>query len=96
MPKPNDEVYDIESDEALSRIAFFGIGQIYLKAGSEEQTYEIDLSFMKDLEPREGYERMGAKAIFDNEMNVLKIILPSTDEGDDKVNIFFTYSLSTY
>ena len=88
LPKPNDEVYDIESDEALSRIAFYGIGQIYLRAGSEKQTYEINLSFMKDLEQREGYERMGANAIFDNEMNVLEIILPSTDEGNNKVNIF--------
>ena len=91
MPKTNDEFYDIESDEALTQIAFYGIGQLYLKAGSEEQTYEIDLSFMYDLEPREGYERMGAKAIFDNKTNVLKIILPSTDEGDDKVNILYLF-----
>ena len=85
MPKTNDEVYDIESDEALSRIAFYGIGQIYLKAGTEELTYEIDLSFMNGLEPREGYERMGANAVFDNEMNVIKIILPSKGEGNEKV-----------
>lgn len=80
MPCPNEEVYDIESDEAISQIAFYGIGQVYLKAGNEEQTYEIDLSFMYDLEPREGYEKMGANAIFDNEMKVIKIILPSTNE----------------
>ena len=73
MPIPNEEIYDIESDETMSHIAFYGIGQVYLQTGKEENTYEVDLSSMRHLERREGYDKLGANAIFDNDMKIMKI-----------------------
>ena len=73
MPPQNEYVYDIESDETMSHIAFYGLGQVYLKAGVEEHTYEVDLSSMYNLERREGYEKLGANAIFDSEGRIIKI-----------------------
>ena len=57
----------------MSHIAFYGIGQVYLQTGKEENTYEVDLSSMRHLERREGYDKLGANAIFDNDMKIMKI-----------------------
>ena len=73
LPPQNEYIYDIESDETISHIAFYGIGQVYLEAGSEEHAYEIDLSSMYNLERREGYDKLGAKAIFDSDRRLIKI-----------------------
>ena len=57
----------------MSHIAFYGLGQVYLQSGKEENTYEVDLSSMRHLERREGYDKLGANAIFDNDMKIMKI-----------------------
>ena len=57
----------------MSHIAFYGLGQVYLQSGKEENTYEVDLSTMRHLERREGYDKLGANAIFDNDMKIMKI-----------------------
>ena len=52
MPSPNEDFSDIASEEALSNLAFYGIGQVYLERKPDEDTYQVDLTSLGSLQPK--------------------------------------------
>ena len=71
---------DFEKDETISEMAFYGIGQNYLKKVSgegKETIYDVDTTILSTLEVREGYEKYGANAFFDEEKKLLEIFVSS-------------------
>ena len=71
---------DFDKDEAISHIAFYGIGQNYLKKVTEKDesiAYDVDVTILSTLETRPGYETYGANAFFDEEKNLLEIYVSS-------------------
>ena len=54
LPNPKDTITDIGSDESLTQIAFYGIGQVYLQRtpDRDRDTYQVDLTSLGSLEPR--------------------------------------------
>ena len=90
LPGPNEAFTDMGSDETLSHIAFYGIGQVYLQRTpgqsafrafglSGGDTYQVDLTSLSSMEPREGYEKPGAKAVFSSDGTPLEIFVSSMD-----------------
>ena len=79
LPPPREEFPNMGSDETLSHIAFYGIGQVYLKKTPGGDTYEVDVTFVSSMEPREGYEKPGAKAVFSGDGTPLEILVSSTN-----------------
>ena len=71
---------DFEKDETISHMAFYGIGQIYLKKyeGTDKRiTYDVDTTILGNLQTRPGYETYGANAFFDEEKNLVEIYVSS-------------------
>ena len=52
LPSPNEDFSDIASEEALSDLAFYGIGQVYLERKPDEDTYQVDLTSLGSLQPK--------------------------------------------
>lgn len=65
MPTPNVVWDDLESDEAISKLAYYGLGQVVLVADPSGD-HMIDLSHLAsdNYEVRPGFERYGATARF--------------------------------
>ena len=60
----------------LSKIAFYGIGQVLLKRRSgAEQKYEVDITALGTLSVRSGFEKYGANAIFGENQKLLSIFV---------------------
>ena len=74
-----ETITNIQSDEAISHIAFYGIGQVYLERTQGKDTYEVDVTSVSGCDPRPGYERPGAKAVFDSHGTLLEIFVSSLD-----------------
>ena len=79
LPSPKEAFTDMGSDETLSHIAFYGIGQVYLQRTPGRDTYQVDLTSLSSMEPREGYEKPGAKAVFSGDGTPLEIFVSSMD-----------------
>ena len=61
-------------------MAFYGIGQNYLKkaTGADKKiAYDVDTTILGSLEVRPGYEKYGANAFFDENKNLLEIYVSS-------------------
>ena len=74
-----ETITNIASDEAISHIAFYGIGQVYLERTRGKDTYQVDVTSVSGCDPRPGYERPGAKAVFDSHGTLLEIFVSSLD-----------------
>lgn len=79
LPSPKEAFTNIGSDETLSHIAFYGMGQVYLQRTPGRDTYQVDLTSLSSMEPREGYEKPGAKAVFSGDGTPLEIFVSSMD-----------------
>ena len=83
LPTPDiagqETITNIASDEALSHIAFYGIGQVYLERTPGEDTYQVDVTSVSGCDTRPGFERPGAKAVFDSHGTLLEIFVYSLD-----------------
>jgi len=79
LPNPKETITDIGSDESLTQIAFYGIGQVYLQRtpDRDRDTYQVDLTSLSSMEPREGYELPGARAVFSSDGTPLEIFVSS-------------------
>merc|ERR1712027_127858 len=75
LPEPLETFEDMSSDEGISQMAFFGIGQVMLKKSdaTADAAYEVDLTALGELEVKEGFAKYGAKAVFDKEKKLLYI-----------------------
>lgn len=77
LPKDNEPFDDLVSDESISNIAFYGMGQVLLKMSANQDTYEVDSTLLSTLSTRLSYERYGAKAVFGHDMKIIYIFVSS-------------------
>lgn len=61
-PPPIETFEELSSDEAMSLIAFTGIGQVLLQG--VDGGFEIDTLWLGDFEVRPGFEKYGCRAAF--------------------------------
>jgi len=77
FPAPNQYFPSVESDEEISRMAFYGVLSVWMKDDIDNNDnrdgYMCDYSAMKDLKPRDGFRRLGCKAYFNKDGKLLKI-----------------------
>eukprot|EP00510_Aplanochytrium_minuta_P008234 CAMPEP_0184046532 /NCGR_PEP_ID=MMETSP0956-20121227/1620_1 /TAXON_ID=627963 /ORGANISM="Aplanochytrium sp, Strain PBS07" /LENGTH=656 /DNA_ID=CAMNT_0026338149 /DNA_START=1 /DNA_END=1971 /DNA_ORIENTATION=+ len=77
FPPPNQYIPSLESDEEITRMAFYGVLSIWMKDDIENEGnqdgYMCDFSAMKNLKPRNGFRRLGCKAFFDKNGKLFKI-----------------------
>ena len=52
---------------------------MYLERTPGEDTYQVDATSVRGCDPRPGYERPGAKAVFDSHGTLLEIFVSSLD-----------------
>ena len=80
---------DVTSDVTITNLAFQGLAAHLLVpvAGQEPVAFKVDVSSLGELAVREGNERMGAIAYFDENRNLLSIYVSNDDatyvSGDD-------------
>ena len=80
LPKQIEPWEDLVSDEAMSLVAFYGVGQFYLQSarnpsitGVPGAAYEIDLSYLFNYEVREPFEPYGAIAVYGEDEAIIGI-----------------------
>ena len=77
FPPPNTYYEEIETDDAISRMAFYGIMSLWMKDDKEtpgnEDGFVCDYSQIADLTPRPGFRNLGAKAYFNCTGKLLRI-----------------------
>lgn len=75
--EPNHHWDEMESDEAMSRLAFAGLGALRLlpvtEPDSDGVAWVSDMAFMSAFDVRPGFERYGAIAYFDSEQRPVRI-----------------------
>lgn len=72
LPLCTEKFEDLISDDAMSMIAFWGIGQVFL-AGKPDGGFECDLTLLDSFAVRPKFERYGARAVFDKAGNIESI-----------------------
>ena len=80
VPEPLEHFDDFEKDDTISNIAFFGIGQNYLKKATGKEgiiAYEVDTTVLSKFETRPGYEMYGANAFFGKDKKLVEIYVSS-------------------
>jgi hypothetical protein len=86
MPTPCAEFGKLVDDEALTRIAFYGLGQFLLKryTGSDVDAsgefYCVDTTELGPFPVRAGFEKYGARAVFDKDGAVMSIYTCAADK----------------
>ena len=82
MALPTSEISwdELSSDNAISLLCFYGLGQMYLTVARNKvalalpgAAYEVDLSFMNNYETRAPFEKYGAVGVFDAKQVLLGI-----------------------
>lgn len=81
MARPYHYWKEMQSDQAMSRLAFAGLGALRLMPYTKHEgdpeladaAWEHDLGLLSKYAVREGFERYGARAIFDREQNPIAI-----------------------
>eukprot|EP00808_Paulinella_micropora_P016410 g17116.t1 len=79
LPDPNVELKDPQSDGALTRIAFYGLGAHRLEDVADGKdtpagaVVKVDLLFMSGLAVRDGFEKYGACCFFSVDQNPVAI-----------------------
>ena len=90
VPEALEHFGDFEKDETISELAFFGIGQNYLKKAIGKEgiiAYEVDTTVLSKFETRPGYEMYGANAFFGEDKKLVEIYVSSmgkTIKPEDK------------
>lgn len=88
LPVPDIVIDEMQSDEAMTRIAFFGMGAHRVAEASEEDKKDVEgAAFVIDwysdvlptLEVRPGFERYGTKAYFGPNLEPLGIKMPKKE-----------------
>ena len=78
---PNETFEDVTSDEAISNIAFYGLGQVLLKRSTTDETnYEVDTTALSSLPVRPEYAKLGANAVFSDNAKLLHIFVANLDK----------------
>lgn len=70
---------EMESDEAISRWAFFGLAShcnVRTRNPDGSNRYTADFLWLDDFEVRPGYERYGARAVFDHDRKLVEMEWP--------------------
>ncbi|MBE9069102.1 hypothetical protein IQ260_20865 [Leptolyngbya cf. ectocarpi LEGE 11479] len=82
LPKPNVQWQETTSDKTMSLLAFQGIGSHRLEQVKDDPNaaYRVDLSWMVAFPVREGFERYGACAFFDNNRQLIRIYTAYNDK----------------
>ena len=83
LPQVNETFEDLSSDEGVSQMAFYGIGQVLLeKCGKEDDdsAYQVDLTPLAKLEVRPGHQAYGANAVFDGDGKLGRIYVSALDK----------------
>ena len=85
QPRPLSLWSDVTSDSTITNLAFQGLAAHLLMPviGREPVAFEVDLAWMGEIAVRDGNERMGATASFDEDRNLLSIYV----SGDDKTYV---------
>ncbi len=79
LPAPTNTWTEMRSDEAMSRIAFAGLGALRLapledpSKDPDGAVWVSDWAFLSDLAVRPGFEKYGAIAFFDRHQNPVRI-----------------------
>ena len=87
---PSNETFgNLTSDEVISDIAFYGFGQVLLKRSTTDKTnYEVDTTALSSLPVRPEYAKLGAKAVFAENTELLHIFVSNLDKivlpGDEE------------
>ena len=87
---PSNETFgDLTSDKVISDIAFYGFGQVLLKRSTTDETnYEVDTTALSSLPVRPEYAKLGAKAVFAENTELLHIFVSNLDKivlpGDEE------------
>jgi hypothetical protein len=90
VPEPLEHFDDFEKDATISNMAFFGIGQNFLKKATGKEgkiSYEVDTTVLSGLETRPEYEMYGANAFFGEDRKLMEIYVSSmgkTIKPEDK------------
>lgn len=88
LPVPDIVIDEMQSDEAMTRIAFFGMGAHRVAEASEEEKKDVEgTAFVIDwfsdvlptLEVRPGFERYGTKAYFGSNLEPLGVKMPGKE-----------------
>ena len=80
VPEPLENFDDFEKDDTISDMAFYGIGQNFLKKATGKEgkiAYEVDTTVLSGLETRSGYEMYGANAFFGEDRKLMEIHVSS-------------------
>ena len=82
LPKANVQWQDTTSDQAMSLLAFQGLGAHRLERinGDPDAAYMVDLSWMIAFPVREEFERYGACAFFDHNRQLVRIYTAYNDK----------------
>ena len=69
---------ELDSDESISEMAFYGVMSMWIKDDNESDNnkdgFMCDYSIMTGLKPRAGFRRLGAKAYFDSNRKLVRIL----------------------
>lgn len=90
LPKALEHFGDFEKDSTISEMAFYGIGQNFLKKATGKEgkiAYGVDTTALSGLETRPGYEMYGANAFFGEDRKLIEIYVSSmgkTIKPEDK------------
>ena len=89
QPEALESWTDVTSDATITNLAFQGLAAHLLVpvTGQEPVAFKVDISSLGELDVRDGNERMGAIAYFDENRNLLSIYVSNDDatyvSGDD-------------
>jgi hypothetical protein len=76
-PPQNQHITELESDDSISRMAFYGVMSMWMKDDQESEDnkdgFMCDYSQMVDLTPRKGFRKLGAKGYFDSTFKLIRI-----------------------
>ena len=81
LPETHVQWQETTSDRAMSLMAFQGLGSHRLERVDDdpEATYIVDLSWMVAFPVREGFERYGACAFFDDNRQIVRVYTAHND-----------------
>lgn len=83
MPEKNVIWQDFKSDQAISNLAFHGLGAHRLRTLSRDKDnakYMVDISYLSAYPVREGFHKYGATAYFNKDTKLIRIYLCEEDK----------------
>lgn len=83
LPLPSSEFKDPTADNFLSKLCFFGIAQQLLQRYDDDsgaELYAVDTTELAGLPLRDGYEKYGARAVFNDKRELLSVYTSAADK----------------